>query len=37
MLRATDMLHREHGRFAGKVNEMTDVDERLIQEYIGNN
>ena len=32
MLRATDMLHREHGRCAGKVKEMTDVDERLIRE-----
>ena len=32
MLRATDVLHREHGRFAGKVKQMTDVDERLIQE-----
>ena len=31
------MLHREHGRFAGKVKGMTDVDERLIREYTGIN
>ena len=38
MLRATDILHREHGGYAGEVKEMkdVDVDKRLTREYTGN-
>lgn len=33
MLRASDMLHREHGRCAGSTEEMRESDQQLMKEY----